>query len=445
MTDDIRTWEGQLDDFDGESRGAALALLMKAEKAGKLEPVSESHFLNLHCHSFFSFNGYGYSPSALAWRGHRAGLCAMGIVDFDVLDGVEEFLSCCALLGLRACAGMETRVFVPSFATRVINSPGEPGISYHMGVGFTGKPVVQEAFLKELRAIAENRTKGMIDRINAYLSPLTLDYAEDVLPLTPQGNATERHVCMAYDAKVKACFPDAQTRAAFWAEKLTTPIEKVTTVLDDAPALQGLIRSKTMKSGGVGYVKPSGEDFPQLDAVNAFILANGAIPTFAYLDGTSDGEQAMEELLDVMVQSGVAAVNIIPDRNWNIADPEAKKLKVANLYRFVEQAQALGLPVMAGTEMNAFGQRFVDDFDAPEMQPLQEVFLEGAYILHAHTLLERHEGMGYLSAWTQQAFDSVTAKNAFFAQLGKKAITPDATLLAQITPEKTPEAILRQL
>ena len=30
----------------------------------------------------------------------------------------------------------------------------------------------------------------------------------------------------------------------------------------------------------------------------------------------------MDALLDVMVASGVAAVNIIPDRNWNIANPE---------------------------------------------------------------------------------------------------------------------------
>jgi hypothetical protein len=52
----------------------------------------------------------------------------MGIVDFDVLDGVDEFLDACELVGVRGSAGIETRVFLPEFATREINSPGEPGV-----------------------------------------------------------------------------------------------------------------------------------------------------------------------------------------------------------------------------------------------------------------------------------------------------------------------------
>ena len=107
--------------------------------ADDLPPMGRA--FNLHAHSFFSYNGYGYSPSGLAWRGRRAGLCAMGLVDFDVLDGVAEFLGACHALGLRACAGLETRVFVPAFADRVINSPGEPGIAYHMGAGFVSETV----------------------------------------------------------------------------------------------------------------------------------------------------------------------------------------------------------------------------------------------------------------------------------------------------------------
>ena len=53
----------------------------------------------------------------------------MGIVDFDVLDGVDEFLGACDAVGLRGSTGMETRVFVPEFADREINSPGEPGVT----------------------------------------------------------------------------------------------------------------------------------------------------------------------------------------------------------------------------------------------------------------------------------------------------------------------------
>ena len=62
----------------------------------------------------------------------------MGIVDFDVLDAVEEFLDACEAAGVRGSAGIESRVFIPEFADREINSPGEPGVYYHMGIGFTG-------------------------------------------------------------------------------------------------------------------------------------------------------------------------------------------------------------------------------------------------------------------------------------------------------------------
>ena len=37
---------------------------------------------------------------------------------------------------LKGCIGLESRVVCPRIFDRVINSPGEPGISYHMGTGF---------------------------------------------------------------------------------------------------------------------------------------------------------------------------------------------------------------------------------------------------------------------------------------------------------------------
>ena len=43
-----------------------------------------------------------------------------GIVDFDVLDGLEEFWEASRLLDLKACVGIESRVFVPEFSDRVL-------------------------------------------------------------------------------------------------------------------------------------------------------------------------------------------------------------------------------------------------------------------------------------------------------------------------------------
>ena len=79
-----------------------------------------------------------------------------------------------------------------------------------------------------------------------------------------------------------------------------------------------------MKRGGVGYVQPSPEAFPTVAEFHAMIVACGALPCATWLDGTTAGEQAIDELLDLLIGQGAVALNIIPDRNWNIADPETR-------------------------------------------------------------------------------------------------------------------------
>ena len=437
--------EARLNDFDPERRKAALSGLLDLVVRGDIVFPEPGRAVNLHCHTFFSYNGYGYSPTCFAWKARCEGLRVAGVVDFDVLDATDEFLGSCRALGLRGCAGVETRVFVEQFETGEINSPGEPGISYHMGVGFTSGAVENAALPAEFKEIAQERNRGVLSRVNEFLAPVTLDYESDVLPLTPKGNATERHLCAAYDAKSREVFPDDEQRAAFWAEKLGIDAAKVRAMLNDAPALQGLIRSKTMKAGGVGYVKPKGRDFPALQRVNAFILEAGAIPVCAWLDGLSEGERAIEELLDLMMSDGVAAVNIIPDRSWNIRDPELKTVRVERLYNFVDLARARDLPIIVGTEMNAYGQRFVDDFEAPELEPLTEAFIEGAYVVYAHTVLQSKAGMGYLSEWAGQRFASVKDKNVFFKRFGEMFEPGRVDALDSIGPAMMPDEVIEQV
>ncbi len=445
MSETRETLEQQLNDFDAAKRGAALDALLAMAEAGDIVLPDQNRDFNMHCHTFFSFNGYGYSPTYIAWKARCEGLYAMGLVDFDVLDGVDEFLAACRKTGIKSCAGLETRVYIAEFSTREINSPGEPGISYHMGTGFPSGTEQGSALVGRLRGIAQNRTRNMVERVNAFLEPVKVDFDTDLAAYVPQNNATERHVCMAYVAKGEAVFPDVEQRAAFWAGKLGQTPEAIKEIMADGPAFQGLIRSKTMKRGGVGYVKPEGTDFPRLQEVNDFSRAAGAIPTMTWLDGTSDGEQAIEELMDLMVASGVAAANIIPDRNWNIKDPETRERKVKAFHAFAALCRARDLPVIVGTEMNAFGQKFVDTFSAPEMAPLHEQFLEGTHIFHAHTLLQGHAGMGYLSDWAGKHLANPKAKNAFFAKAGEWLPADGGAGLAAITPDDTPDGVLARL
>lgn len=444
MNTQLDSLETQLNDFDLARRTVALRELLDLADQGAVDIAPPAEVANMHCHTFFSYNAYGYSPTALAWLAKKSGYAYMGIVDFDVLDGVEEFLAACDLAGVRGSAGMETRVFIPEFAAREINSPGEPGIFYHMGIGFTTStaPVEVKPLLDNLRARAEARNRDVAARVNTYLDPVGIDYDRDVLPLTPSGNATERHMVVAYLEAAKRMVSDP---TAFWAEKLQTSRTEIDAILDNGPKIQNLVRSRLMKRGGVGYVQPTPEMFPSVEEVNRVITACGALPCATWLDGTTAGEQAEAELLDLLIGKGVVALNIIPDRNWNIADPEVKRVKLQKLYEIVELAQRLDLPLNVGTEMNAPGNRLVDDFAALELAPVRAAFMDGAAFIYGHTVLQRALGLGYQSAWASEHFPTRKARNEFYIRLGKGIPAGETVLVAlrRLTSAVTPATILR--
>jgi hypothetical protein len=432
----IKELEKKLDRFDAEERRRALKELNRLAVSGKAILSESSNEVNLHCHTFFSYNCYGYSPSKFAWLAKKRCLAVAGIVDFDVLDGLEEFLEAGNLIGLKTCGGFETRVFVPEFADKVINSPGEPGIAYQSAAGIPSAALSgqQKQFMNKLGKTARKRNVDLILRVNNFLNPVELDYDKDVLILTPSGNATERHICLAYARKAEVLFPDLKTLTDFWSEKLNEDAS----LLEPPQGLKLLnsIRSKTMKRGGVGYVQPDAGAFPTMNEVNQFILTTGGIPALPWLDGTSQAEQEIETLIDVASKSGVAAINIVPERNITSAE------KLDNLYKIVELAENLNLPIVAGTEMNSPGQKFVDDFKSKELSPLVNVFLKGAYIVYAHSVLQRAKGLGYLSSWAKSKFEDTPEKNEFYNKFGLLFSSKKTNKLDNLNSDINPEQIL---
>lgn len=409
---------------------------------------AERDIANMHCHTFYSFNAYGHSPTSLVWLARKLGLKLIGMVDFDVLDGVDEFLEACETADVRGSAAVETRVYIPEFATREINSPGEPGIFYHMGIGFaSGRiPEAVAPVARAMRERAEQRNRAMLSKINAHLDPVTIDYEADVLPLTPAGNATERHMLVAYMQAARRHYQgDALIR--FWADRLDTAPEKIAAIADDTPALSNLIRARLMKKGGVGYAQPNPANFPTVEEYHQLILACDALPCATWLDGLSAGEQAEEELLNLLIGKGVVALNIIPDRNWNIADPAMRQIKARELHKVVALARQLDLPLHIGTEMNAFGNKLVDDFDAPELAGLRQDFMDGAFFVYGHVMMQRANGLGYQSEWAKARLPARRERNAFYTQVGQRT-PPGRRGLAQLSairPEMTPAEILKLL
>jgi hypothetical protein len=434
--------EQALNDFDPVVRREALVDLL----ARQPEPPPQKAIANLHCHTFFSFNALGLSPTGLAWLGRQQGIGLMGIVDFDVLDAVSEFLETSDLTGVRGSAGIETRTHIPEFMDREFNSPGEPGVLYHMAIGFTTTaiPPAAQTIIDELRSQSAQRNRSLVARVNTYLKPVEIDYETDVLPLTPAGNATERHIVVAY---VRAAARELGDPAPFWAERLGIGLEQIRSLLADSPQFQNTVRSKLMKKGGPGYMQPGPDTFPPVQKVDELALLCGALPCPAWLDGLSTGEQAMDELLALLVARGAVALNLVPDRNWNLKDPAERALKLQKLYEVVDLARAYDLPLNIGTELNSFGQRVIDDFDAPALAPVRADFLDGAYFVYGHTVFQRWLGMGFQSEWAKTFLPERRGRNAFFTIAGKRT-PPGAAghrLLAAVRPDMTPDDVLEFL
>ena len=415
---DPKETELRLDSFDQSERLDALNLLKKSA----VRPP-QTGFVNLHCHTFFSFNAYGYSPSHIAWKALQEGLEVVGVVDFDVLDGADEMRAAGEILGVKTVAGLETRVAIPEYADRVINSPGEKGVAYFIGIGIGGSPEPEtnaNGVLATLRATAEKRNLSRLSKINALLGDIRLSYEKDVLPLTPLGNATERHIFQALIKKAEERFgKDRERLADFWSTRLKEDKGRISSAMRSLPGFLELLRARLIKEISHEDTGCSLKSFPALEEVIGMIRSMGGLPTAAWLDGTNEGEKDIRNLLEFLRSKGVGVLNVIPDRNWNIQNAEEKKIKVKNLDIVIRTARDLGFPLIAGTEMNKYGQKFVDDFLAPELNPYLEDFQNGAAFVYGHAEMARIFGKGYESLWANRALPDESRRRRFFTEAGE--------------------------
>ncbi len=405
-----------LNSCDYASRRAVLE-----ELAAQTDFPAAGNNINMHLHSFFSFNAMGHSPTRLAWEARRSGLYAAGLCDFDVLDGLEEFLDAGRILVLRTAVNMETRAFLEEYADTEINSPGEPGITYIMGAGFVREPPADSSggrALEQLRVRAARRNRDLVARINERLPSLSIGYTEDVLPLSPSDCPTERHIVRAYCRKAASLGKDEAIR--LWSDVLGKSRQNVQSLLENPTTLEEAVRSRLVKRGGLAYIRPSRANFPPLDDFVKGVLAARAIPMATWLDGTSEGESNPASMLECLRAKGVVAVNIIPDRNWNIADDAERIRKIEKLRDYVSVASAMDLPINIGTEMNKDGQPFYDDLNHPALKEFHQKFLLGARVMIGQTVLGRYADYSYCDKRVASDFDNHPGKrNAFFAAAGR--------------------------
>lgn len=408
----------ELNSFDPDMRRNAL---IEIASSSDVDSIREGVDLNMHFHSFFSYNAESYSPTRIAWEARRSGMVAAGLCDFDVLDGLEEFLEAGRILGLRVTVNLETRAYLADYAGVDISSPGEAGVTYIMGAGFARMPEEssdQAHALAGYRERADQRNVSLVDRINAELPQIAINYERDVLPLTPANSATERHIISAYVDKAADVAATQDDLVRLWCDILAKEPNEVESLLQNRVKLEDVVRQKLAKRGGVGYIAPSVDTFPSVEDFIAWVLSCEAIPMITWLDGTSEGEEDGQAMLECMRDKGAAALNIIPDRNWNVSDADEKAIKTGKLKDIIEAADSMGLPVNIGTEMNRAGLPFTDNLSCSALSPYRGTFTRGAAIMVGHTLLLRYADYSYTGDRASQDFGDMTRKNDFFASVG---------------------------
>jgi hypothetical protein len=402
----------------------------------------KSDNVNMHFHSFYSYNGEGWSPTNIVLKSAEAGLYAAALCDFDVLDGLEEFICASEKVGLRCAVNLETRVYIDELSDVDISSPGEPGVSYIMGGGFYELPEAgtpQAITLQSFKDGAKTRNIALISRINEKLQDIALNYEEDVLPLTPAGVATERHIITAYVNKIFDVYGKEEKCTKYLSELLGIDSGSAAELIADRPDLEEKVRSKLAKAGGIGYVQPSKDTFPAVEDFINWVSSCGAIPMTTWLDGTSDGEADAEALTELMCSKGCKAINIIPDRNWNIKDEKTAKIKQEKLKAIIEASIKRDIPINIGTEMNKKGLPFVDDLEGPILSQYKDEFIKGAQIMVGHNILARYADFSYTSQSADEIFTKTAEKNEFFRKIGSLPglTTEDAEHFRTIGPKAT--------
>jgi hypothetical protein len=330
-------------------------------------PVADPRFINNHIHTTYSFSPY--SPAAAAFSARYCGLCTAGIMDHDSMGGAREFIAAGDALGLPTTVGLECRARMDGtpLEVRRTNNPDQAGVSYMTlhAVPHDNIEAVQ-AYFAPRRALRNERNAVMTARVNDLVKDLglTLNFGTDVLPLSRYsdgGSVTERHLMYALALKMIERGGRGEPLVALLAEAGVILSGEQRALLENAAGsfydydLLGILKSAFLPRA---YI-PATDECPLLSEIVDFAAGVGAILCYAYLGDVArspTGDKAaqkfeddyLDELFEVLKQSGVRAVTYMPPRNTN-----------AQLGRLRALCERYGMYQISGEDINSPRQDFV--------------------------------------------------------------------------------------
>ncbi len=328
-------------------------------------PPMVPQYINNHIHTTYSFSPY--SPTAAVYAARMEGLCTAGIIDHDSISGAEEFLEAAKLVEMPVTIGMEARVSMAGtrLEGRRTNNPDQVGVSYMtiQGVPHDKIDTLTE-FFKPYQAARHARNRKMIEKINALLPGIVLDYDRDVLPLSmaaENGGVTERHLMYALAIKLVQQVGKGQTMVEKLASMGLKLSEKQTAQMLDTEYpfyeydLLGILKSAFVPQIFIDATDecPKLPDMVKLcDEIDAFLC-------YAYLGDVGDSvtgdkkaqkfeDDYLEDVFECLKEEGVRSVTYMPTRNTP-----------AQLERLRGLCDQYGMFQISGEDINSPRQSFV--------------------------------------------------------------------------------------
>ncbi len=370
--------------------------VLKKEMNGKILP--EYREANGHIHTPYSFSAF-MDLDTVFKMAVEENIAALGINDFFVADGYDEFHKKCLENGIFPLFNIEFIGLLKEEQDKGIriNDPHNPGRIYFSGKGLdypfrTG--LVQKLQLRNVIKETQVQVKAMIEKINDLIVPdhpsLVLSY-EIIRKEHAHELVRERHIAKALRIMAMENFSTAEEQARFL-ENLYGG-RKSEADMFDYTALENEIRANLLKSGGAAFVEEDNDSFLGLKKIIKIIIKAGGIPCYpVLLDDPSgkltDFESDPERLHHSLKKMGVACIELIPGRN------DLNRLK-----DFVEFFDKRGYVITFGTEHNT-----------PEMLPLKvtargseeldsnlkRIAWNGACVIAAHQYLRADGRQGYV-------------------------------------------------
>ena len=322
----------------------------------------------------------------------------LGINDFYVTEGYEEFIEKCRLYHIFPLLNFEligiSREDQESGIR--INDPGNPGRTYITGKGLAFPsilPLEQQQKLDRVLKESNSQVAKMIDLLNRWLEFQRVHISLSVAEITEEhamDSLRERHVAKALRIKIDEKSQSDDEFYKLLAQSYGgTSSEKQR---DDVAGLEDEMRARLLKSGAPAFVPEDDKAFLSLEELINIIREAGGIPTYPMLlDGAggafTEFEHDREQLMESLKDRGVFSIELIPLRN-----------RIEVVREYAEYFYENGFVVSFGTEHNSPATLPLT-VSCKNREPLDEKLMQisfnGAAFLAAHQYLTVKEGPEY--------------------------------------------------